>query len=198
MIISTDLKSGVDVFNKKIIDQILVETDKNLTHSTDLVLIGGTALVLKYNSPRSTIDVDAYTKISKELKEAWGKAEKKIGVQIPLARSTIVEGPYNMEDRFVVYKDLGLKNLNILIPDHVDIVLMKVQRLLGKDRDDISHLIKQERIPHIVLLKRFTKEMDHVVGHKSTIISYYLLSIEENYGKVIADEHEQAIKKLWK
>lgn len=198
MIISTDLKSGVDVFNKKIIDQILVETDKNLTHSTDLVLIGGTALVLKYNSPRSTIDVDVYTKISKELKEAWGKAEKKIGVQIPLARSPIVEGPYNMEDRFVVYKDLGLKNLNILIPDHVDIVLMKVQRLLGKDRDDISHLIKQERIPHSVLLKRFTKEMDHVVGHKSTIISYYLLSIEENYGKVIADEHEQVIKKLWK
>jgi hypothetical protein len=58
------------LFNKKILDQLIIETDKNLSKLTDLVLIGGTALVVKYQSPRATLDVDTYSKITKELQEA--------------------------------------------------------------------------------------------------------------------------------
>jgi len=51
---------------------MLTETDKNLTKPTNLVLIGGTALVVRYQSPRSTLDVDAYTMIPQELRKAYG------------------------------------------------------------------------------------------------------------------------------
>lgn len=35
----------------------------------------------------------------------------------------------------------------------------------------------------------------HVTGSRRSLISYYLLAIEENYGKHIADTHEKSIKK---
>ncbi len=189
-----DLESGLKLFNKSIIDQIFIETDKYLTQKTDLVLIGGTALVVKYLSPRATLDVDSYSAISKELKEAWKKAEKKIGVTIPLSKSPISEGPYNMEDRFTSYDDLKLKFLSIYVPDPVDILLMKVTRLFGKDRDDIKHLIKHSKIKESILLKRYFEEMDHVVGNTETILSHYLIAIEDNFGKKIADKHEKKLK----
>lgn len=182
------------LFNKEILDQLITEADKNLSRKADLVLIGGTALVVKYLSPRATMDVDTYSKVTKELQEAWKKAEKAIGVKIPLSQSTIAEGPYEMEDRFTLYQDLNLKNLKVFVPEPADIVLMKVPRFVGKDRDDIKHLIKEYKIPHKVLLNRFIDEMGHVTGSRRTLISYYLLAIEENYGKDIADAHEKSIK----
>lgn len=93
------------MFDKKILDQLLIETDANLKKPVDLILIGGTALVIKYLSPRATSDVDAYSKISKELLSAWKKAEEKLGVDVPISKSAIAEGPYHMEDRFTKYGD---------------------------------------------------------------------------------------------
>ena len=183
------------MLNKKILDQLLIETDHHLIKKTDLVLIGGTALVLKYLSPRATIDVDTYTKVTKELAAAWKKAEIKVGVQVPLSKATISEGPYQMEDRFTAYKDLSLKHLNILVPDPADIILMKISRLFGKDRDDIAYLIKHSKIPQKVLLKRFTEEMGHITGDRKTLNSQYLLAIEDNYGKGVADKHQIVLKK---
>lgn len=191
-----DSESGIKLFNKNIIDQVLIETDKCLNQKADLILIGGTALVVKYLSPRATLDVDSCSNISKELKEAWKKAEKKVGVSIPLSKSPISEGPYNMEERFTSYNDLKLKFLNIFVPDPVDIILMKVTRLFGKDRDDIKYLIKHSKIKESVLLKRYNEEMDHVVGNPKTILSYYLIAIEDNYGKKVADKHEEKLKNL--
>jgi len=189
------LESGTGLFNKEILDHLLLETDKNLTQSADLVLIGGTALVVQYQSPRSTLDVDAYTSISQELKKAWNKAEKTLGIKIPLSKSPISEGPYNMEDRFLKYGDLNLQYLNIFVPEAGDLILMKTLRLFGKDRDDISHLIRHSKIHERILLKRFIEEMDHVVCERKTLRSHYLFVIEENYGKKVADRHERALGK---
>ncbi len=191
---SIDLESGIKLFNKDILERLLIETDANLSKATDLVLIGGTALVIKYLSPRATMDVDTYNKVSKELKEAWKKAEKVVGVEVPLSQSPISVGPYSMEERFTIFKDLKLKNLKIFVPDAADIVLMKIPRLFGKDRDDISHLIKYSKIPDSVLLKRFKEEVDHIVGDQKNLRSHYLLAIEDNYGKSIADKHEKLLK----
>ncbi len=99
-----------------------------------------------------------------------------------------------MEDRFTSYSDLKIQFLNIFVPDPVDIVLMKVTRLFGKDRDDIKHLIKHSKIKKFVLLKRYFEEMDHVVGNPKTILSHYLIAIEDNFGKKIADKHEKKLK----
>ena len=175
---------------------MLTETDKNLNQETNLVLIGGTALVIKYLSPRSTIDVDTYSKISKQLKLAWQKAEKKIGLAVPLSQSPISDGPYRMKDRFTLYNDLKLKYLKVFLPEAPDIVLMKTLRLLGKDRDDIRHLIKHCRIRDSILLKRFTEEMDHVVGNYSVIKSHYLFIIEDSFGKMLANKHQKVIEKI--
>lgn len=190
-----DSESGIKLFNKRILDQLLIETDRNLTKETTLVLIGGTALVVKYRSPRATMDVDTYTKISKDFLAAWHKAEKKIGVSVPISRSVISEGPYAMEDRFTFYRDLDLTHLKILVPDPADLVLMKVLRFFGKDRDDIKHLISQSRIPAATLLKRYRNEMNHIVGDHQVIKNHYLLAIEENFGEKIADKHERSIAK---
>ncbi|MES2769422.1 MAG: DUF6036 family nucleotidyltransferase [Bdellovibrionota bacterium] len=181
------------MFNKKILDQIIIEADKNLTQKTDLILIGGAAVVVKYLSPRATIDVDTYATISRELEVAWEKAEQKVGFQVPLSTSTVAEGPHGMEDRFVQYRELSLKYLNILVPDPSDIVLMKIPRCFGKDRDDIKHLIHHNKISNKNLLNRFLTEMNHITGDRDTLISDYLLVIEENYGAKIADKHESSI-----
>ena len=183
------------MFNKDILDQLLIETDKNLRAESDLVLIGGTALVVKYLSPRATIDVDTYTKVTKELETAWKKAQIAVGVKVPLSRSPISEGPYHMEDRFTLYRDLKLKKLRVFVPDPLDIVLMKIPRFFGKDRDDIKHLIKFSKIPNGALLKRFKEEMGHIVADKKVVKSHYLLAIEENYGTKIADSHERKLTK---
>jgi hypothetical protein len=42
------------LFNKEILERLFIETDKNLKKEETLVLIGGTALVIKYLSPRAT------------------------------------------------------------------------------------------------------------------------------------------------
>lgn len=149
---------------------MIIETDKNLSTPADIVLIGGTALVVKYLSPRATMDVDTYSKVSQELQEAWKKAEKAVGVRVALSQSSIVEGPYEMEDRFTLYQDLKLKKLKIFVPDPVDIVLMKIPRFVGKDRDDIKFLIINYKIPQKTLLNRFINEM-WTCNWKSTIIN---------------------------
>ncbi|MFZ4403341.1 MAG: DUF6036 family nucleotidyltransferase [Pseudobdellovibrionaceae bacterium] len=177
-------------------DQLFAETDKHLNQDVSIVLIGGTALVIKYLSPRSTLDVDTYNRIPKILLGAWKKAEENIKIHIPLAQSTVAEGPYLMEDRFTIYKDLDLKYLKIFIPEAADIIMMKLIRLLSKDRDDISHLIKSEKISDALLLKRFTEEMTHIIGNFKIIKSHYLFIIEENYGNKIADKHQKKIKHL--
>lgn len=190
-----DLESGISLFNKEILDRLLVETDKSLSAETDLILIGGTAVVLKYLSPRSTMDVDTYSAVSDELMLAWHKAEQKIGIRVPLSRSPISEGPYGMEERFVPYSDLNLKHLRIFLPDAADIVLMKVTRLFGRDRDDIAHLIKHSKISESLLLKRFREEMDHIVANPNTLRGHYLLVIEDNFGRAVAEKHERLILK---
>lgn len=181
------------MYGKKIIDQLLQETDKRLSVNASIVLIGGAVLIAKYLSPRGTMDVDTYAKFSSEVAEAWSQAEKSLGVAVPLSRAIVSEGPYNMEDRFERYDDLQLTKLTVLIPSAIDLIMMKITRLFGKDLDDILFIIKGQKIAESDLLKIFKNEMGHITGSADEIRSKYLLAIAAAFGEKVADKHAAAL-----
>jgi hypothetical protein len=174
------------------IQKLLLKVDEGLTTDVDLILIGGAAAIIGYNIPRKTADADSWNKIVSHLRLAWEDAEAQTGISCPLSHAGVADAP-DFESRLLLYTEIGLKKLNVFVPEAHDLYLMKIMRLLRHDRDDIEALCAQGLIDEGILLQRFKKEMNHVVGQKSKIESNYLLTVFDNFGQEIYESHKRSL-----
>ncbi len=144
---------------------LLKAIDSHLTKKVELILIGGAAALLAYKATRLTQDIDSFNSV-KALEKAYEQAKKETGLDIPLSQAGVADGPYNFEDRLVEYKKMALKNLVVKVPEIHDFILMKTIRGYEHDLEVIQEICKKNQVKRELLVERFEREMDHIVGDR--------------------------------
>jgi len=144
----------------------LKDVDVVLMGEVTLYCIGGFVMKALYDVPRITGDLDYVEVFPKEgaaqLEEIAGQDStlaKKHEVFIHYAGP--VEMPIQYEERLQKL-DMGLKNLRLYVPDPYDLLLSKMLRNSGKDREDGKFLIKKLRLRFETMEERFRTELDWV------------------------------------
>ena len=144
--------------------EFLQELDDLLDEPFELRCVGGFALVAGYGLPRSTNDLD-YLSIAP--RNRLRDLEKIAGEGSTLARkykvhvhhAAVASVPENYEERMTELFHGRFKNIRLLVLDPYDIVLSKLSRNIGRDRDDVKYLAKARQLDSKILRERYEREL---------------------------------------
>jgi hypothetical protein len=142
--------------------EFLSEIDAMLKEPLELHCIGGFVVCYSYGLPRTTGDIDYYTAIPTNL-----NLIAVAGTGSPLARKykirldnvSVTNLPENYEARLTEMFPGAFKNLRLCAPDPYDLILSKLERNSGKDRDDADYIFKTRRLSPQILRKRYEEEL---------------------------------------
>jgi hypothetical protein len=138
--------------------------DSLLAEPIELHCIGGFAAVAAYGLPRSTNDLDYY---SITPCNRVSDLENLAGEGSPLARkyrvfihhAAIASVPENYEDRLTELYPGRFKNIRLLVLDPYDLVLSKLSRDCGRDREDVQYLARTQKLEAGILRERYESEL---------------------------------------
>ena len=145
----------------------LSELDSILEEETYLHCLGGFVVTQIYGFERKTLDIDAMSIIprNKNLIERAGKGSelhKRHGVY--LDRVGVVTVPENYEDRLTKIYAGMFEKLRLLALDAYDVALAKIERNIGRDREDVIYLAKSVPFNLDVLERRYHDELRPYLG----------------------------------
>ena len=142
----------------------LEAVDKQLETPVTLHCIGGFVVEVVHKILRTTGDLDY---ISIRPCGAFQTLEELAGKQSKLARKHklyleqvvgLADYPDDYEKRLREL-DLGLKMLHLFVPEPYDLILTKLARNFGKDRDDVKELAQLQNLSFAIFSRRYEKEM---------------------------------------
>ena len=141
----------------------LEAVDKQLEIPVALHCMGGFVVEAVYGIPRRTADLDY---ISIDPREALPTLKEIAGQQSELAQKhnlylqmvAVGDNPDGYEKRLSKL-DLGLKMLQLFVLDPYDLILTKLARNSGKDREDVKALAKLHLLSFSIFSKRYEDEM---------------------------------------
>jgi len=141
----------------------LEAVDKKLEAPVTLHCIGGFVVEAVYGIPRKTGDLD-YIRV--DPRGAFQFLDEIAGVQSELAQRhklylqkvSVHDYPDGYEKRLRKL-DLGLKMLQLFVPDPYDLILTKLARNFGKDREDVKALAQLQNLRFSIFSKRYEEEM---------------------------------------
>ena len=144
----------------------LADVNTRLTQEVKLFCIGGFVLRAVYDIPRVTADLDYLEVFPKEAAE---ELESIAGQGSDLSRkhgvfthnAGYIEMPHEYEDRLLEL-ELKLERLHLFVPDPYDLLLSKMLRNSGKDRDDAKFLITKLGLQYGPFKARFDEELSWV------------------------------------
>jgi len=119
--------------------------DNLATTRCEIILIGGSAAALAYNVIETTQDIDSWNNVD-QIKEAYEKAKVSTGFNIPFGKVSVGDGPYNFEDRLIDFEPAVFKNLQVRVPEVMDLILMKTVRGYEHDLNAIEQMIKTQKV----------------------------------------------------
>ena len=182
------------IYTKQNIEEFLIALDSELDSKQEIIVIGGAAATLHYNSKEDTIDIDTYNSIE-SLKEAYRKVVEKLpNLKIPLSAAAPVFGPVNITERLEESSEVPLENLKIFVPEVHDWILLKTARSDEKDITDIKDVASLKEIDHLILKERFKTEMlPYNPGNDELLVSAYLYMISILFSEAVAKEHQDYI-----
>jgi hypothetical protein len=142
--------------------EFLTAVDTALPEPLLLHCIGGFVVSLFYGLPRPTGDIDYWTAIppNVDLDTLAGRDStlaRRYGVY--LQRVTISNMPEEYDTRLTEMFPGQFRNLQLFAADPYDLILSKIERNSGKDRDDANYLYKTLKLSSEVLRQRFHTEM---------------------------------------
>jgi hypothetical protein len=146
-------------------NSFVCDLDQILNEPADFHCIGGFVVTNFYGFDRETRDIDVLEVRSSgkteelfELSREGSLLHKKHKVY--LDRVTIIEAlPDDYETRLTEMYAGAFTRIRLFAPEAHDLALMKLQRNIERDRDDIKHLAKCGHITAHQLLDRYQKEM---------------------------------------
>jgi Nucleotidyltransferase of unknown function (DUF6036) len=149
--------------------RFLEELDALLSEPIVLHCIGGFAVVAAYHLPRSTNDLDYFTLIppycGANLEELSGEGSKLAGKhKVHVHRAAVASLPLNYEDRLVEIFPGHFRHLRLFVLDPYDLVLSKLSRNIERDRDDVKHLAKTQKLDPTVLRERYKELRVNLIG----------------------------------
>lgn len=166
--------------------------DKHMSEEFKLVVIGGSAATLAFRSSKSTKDIDTFNDPS-PIERACAAARDDTGLDVPLEMAGVADAPYEYESRLQRLKVPGLKWLKIWVPEKHDLALMKIIRGYENDLMTVKELKQRQGLDLEVLLKRFRKEMGHIIHDPDRLRLNLLSAIEFAFGP---EEAKHAAKRL--
>ncbi len=158
----------------------LKDVDTSLSASVELHCVGGFVLTAVYGMSRPTADIDYLDIIPNDL---FSELDEIAGYysglrrrhKLFLQRVGIADIPENYADRLLSL-DLGLTKLMLKYPDPYDLVLSKLTRNSGKDREDVKYLASRTGLQFPILHDRFEEEMRWIANaayHRDTLTKFW-------------------------
>jgi hypothetical protein len=147
----------------------LTDLDKLVAEPVALHCLGGFVVRFHYGlASRITGDIDYYTAIPNvaNLQDVAGPASPLARKhRVYLQRVTVTELPEDYESRLTEMLPKQFKNLRLYAPDPYDLMLSKLERNSGKDREDAAHLFHSLRLNLAILSERYQKELRPNLGN---------------------------------
>ena len=142
----------------------LREIDAGISESVDIHCLGAFVLMVLWDLPRPTGDIDvvevAPKAVTRELLKLGGEGSdlsRKYSLQIHHVR--IAEYPENYAARLTDITPPEFYRLRIMAFDAVDVVLAKLARNNARDRQDVAFLAQRGAIARKELQERFEQEL---------------------------------------
>ena len=136
--------------------------DRNLADRVGIVIVGGAAASVGYDSNLKTADIDVFelrTGSAAVLASAAEAAREQTGLAVSVSAAAVAELPENYESRLRPVRGLKLRNLTVIVPDKYDIALSKTLRGYPHDIDAIEGIDRRHRLSTKTLVKRFETEL---------------------------------------
>jgi hypothetical protein len=160
--------------------------DRHLRKKVRIVVIGGAAASVGYDSDVRTADIDIFTVLEgppDSLLAAAELAREETGLGVGVGAATVADLPFNYEARLRPVRGLDLKNLTILIPEKYDLALSKAMRGYEHDITAVKSMHERHRLSQTTLVRRFETElMKEAVADTQRIALYVVLVVERLYG----------------
>ncbi len=118
------------------------------------------------------------------------------GLEIPLSQAGVADAPYSFEDRLIPYDQASFSCLHVLIPEIHDFILMKTVRAYEHDLDVIEEILQKNKVKKDILIERFDKEMNHVVGDKTKLKQNFAAVLYRCFGEEVADVLQTSLSDL--
>lgn len=167
----------------EVIIQYLIRLDAFLSRSVRVVIIGGSAIALRWDNRHSTSDIDVLEQLDPELQKAIVAAGPEGA--IPLQPVTISSQPHDYEDRLQQFEIPALNHLRVLLPDAHDLAIMKVARGLTHDLEGVDEIHRHTPMVLETLIERY-RETDHI-GHQEMFRLSFLALIARLFGNEMAE-----------
>jgi len=143
--------------------EFLAELDKSLPEPVQLHCMGGFVLIVCYQIPRPTGDIDCVAVVPQyqleTLQRLAGKdspLHEKLGIYFQRFPALL---PDQYETRLVELFPGRFRKLRLFALDPYDLILSKLQRNSPKDRADVEYLAKKLSLDFQVLRKRYHEEL---------------------------------------
>jgi Nucleotidyltransferase of unknown function (DUF6036) len=141
------------------------------TEPIELHCVGGFAVAMRYGLHRTTSDLDIFEAVpSSGLKVVLGLAgrgsalARKHRLHID-AGSRVATLPENYAERLEDLFPDAMRYLRLRIPDPYDLALSKLERNLGRDREDMLAIARAAPLEPVILRERYVSELrPFVVG----------------------------------
>jgi hypothetical protein len=160
--------------------------DRHLRRKVRIVVIGGAAASVGYDSNVRTADIDIFNVLGGSLDSlaaAADLARKETGLGVGVGAATVADLPYRYEERLRPFRGLDLKNLTILIPEKYDLALSKAMRGYEHDIAAVKGMHDRHRLSRTTLVRRFETElMKEAVADPRKIALNVVLVVERLYG----------------
>jgi len=173
-------------FNKAQLTTFLRALDRNLRDPVSVLVVGGAAASIGYDSNTETSDIDIFNVLngsSEEILKAGEEARKETGLNVAMGGAPVTDLPYNYEDRIKEVRGLSLKTLTLLVPDKYDLALSKVLRAYPHDIEAIEGIDYKHPLSQKTLVERFETElMNEAVADLAKIQLNMALVVAALYG----------------
>ncbi len=144
-----------------------------LTEPIELHCIGGFAVVAAYDLPRSTNDLDyvrlipAYCGPDLERLAGLGSAlaDK---YKVHVHRAAVASLPLNYEDRLKEIFAGRFRNIRLFVLDPYDLALSKLSRNIERDREDVKHIVRTQKLVPTILRERYKELRVNLIGPPET------------------------------
>ncbi len=165
------------VYSPADLRRFLTAVDGALGRRAEVVVIGGAAAAVAYGFAGATRDIDTWTPVGRELATAAERARQATGLDVPLARSTVADGPHDFESR--LERALPrLRRLKVMVPEKHDLVLMKVLRGDEHDLEAIEAIHRRSPLDLATLVRRYRDEMGATVVDPRRLRGQFLTMVE--------------------
>ncbi len=149
--------------------QVLADLDAHLSERTELLLVGGSALLVLSQNAIATRDLDAFpTDSYPEILRAFQEmksGDKTYFIDINTQSASFESYmPENWQERIQFSEEFSTNNIRVFTPSAEDISVMKVFRFVAKDAEDIKRLAALRCFSREKFLEGFLKVLPAAVG----------------------------------